>query len=268
MIIEFLLFVLSGFYTFRFLKKWYKASSSIWPPIKSMAVKYTLNLLPLISLVIYLFTLTILASFDVVDSIYYIAFYILLGYAWLYFGLFVMAFFFDLSWVDDGFNMNNKAALFPITGGFLGLSIIYAGANIGDGPGWWCVIFAGGLGLVAWVLMALIVNLFTKIFERITVERDIPCGIRIGCYLLASGIILGRASSGDWTSFSMTIVEFSVGWPVLPLSLLAIILEYYYIYKSKQPYNRTSDNITSSILWGALYVIIAILSVVFIMLYV
>ncbi len=229
---------------------------------KKLTVKNALTYLPLISLVIYLYTMTVLASFDVVDSFIYIVLYTLLGFAWLYYGLMAMAYFFDLSWVDDALNMNNKAALFSVTGGFLGLTIIYAGANIGDGPGWWCVVFAGGLGLAAWILIALVVNKFTKVFERITVERDISCGIRIGSYLLASGIILGRASAGDWTSFSMTIIEFWVGWPVLPLALLAILSEFYFIYKSEPHNNKEQNNITSSIFLSAVYTAIAIASVI------
>lgn len=260
--IELLLFVISAFYTYKFLKKWYQALSAMWPPKQISVVKNTLKYLPLVSLAIYLFTLTVLASFDVVDSFIYITLYTTLGYAWLNLGLVLMAYFFDMSWVDDAINNNNKAALFSVTGGFVGLSLIYAGANIGDGPGWWCVVFAGGLGLIAWIIMALIINLFTKIFERITVERDISCGIRIGTYLLASGIILGRASSGDWTSFGATVVEFMVGWPVLPLSLLTIIVEYFYIKKSKSWEYKNSDNIKSSIFWGIAYVATAIASVI------
>lgn len=269
MIVEIVLLIISCVFTFRFLKKWYQTIFLKWPPIESKAVKYTLNVLPLISLVIYLITLNLFASFDVVDNIFYIAFYTLLGFVWLNFGMFAMALFLDISWVDDVVNMNNKAALLSIAGGFTGLALIYAGANIGDGPGWWCVIFAGGLGLAAWVIIAIIVNLFTNIFERITVDRDIKCGIRIGFFFLASGIILARASAGDWTSSSMTVVEFAAGWPVLPLSLLAILVEYYFIYKSKQPYNRnydngSSDNIAVSVFSGVVYTAIAIISVILI----
>ncbi|MCL1857267.1 MAG: hypothetical protein FWF84_06505, partial [Kiritimatiellaeota bacterium] len=74
----------------------------------------------------------------------------------------------------------------------------------------------------AWVALAVIVHRATRVFERITVERDVGSGVRCGLYLLASGAILGRASSGDWTSFSATVEEFGIGWPALPLALVAI----------------------------------------------
>lgn len=260
---ELLVFAFSVFLTYKFVKNWYIPLFSIWPPVKKEAVRNTFGWLPTVSLVIILYTLTVLASFDVVNSFGYIVFYIVIGYAWLYLGLNFMAFFFNLSWIDDALNLNNKAALISITGGFLGLTILYAGANIGDGPGWWCVIFAGGLGLCSWILLALLVNLFTQVFERITVERDISCGIRMGSYLLASGIILGRASAGDWTSFSMTIVEFMAGWPVLPLTALTIVVEscYYHIHKLNMQDKQKANNLAGSIFWGIVYLIIAVTGV-------
>lgn len=260
--IEILLFIFTAYFTIKFLINWYKFINNVWQPRESAAIKYFFNLLPLVALVIYIITLKCFASYDVVDSFFYIFFYTLLGYVWLYFGLKVMARYLDLSWIDDVLNNNNKAALLAIIGGYIGMAVIYAGANVGDGPGWWCVIFAGGLGFIAWVILAMIVHLFTKAFERITVDRDISCGIRIGCYLLASGIILGRASAGDWTSVYMTVVEFGAGWPVLLLTLFAILVEFLYSRKLRS-YPITAFD-ADSIFCGVVYVIIAVASVILI----
>lgn len=202
-----------------------------------------------------------LASFDVVGDPFYIIFYLTLGFAWIHCGVFMMACVFDLSWIDDILSMNNNAALISFIGGFLGLTIIYSAANIGDGPGWWCVIFAGGLGLITWIVLALIINLLTQVFERVTIERDVLCGVRFGGYLLASGIILGRASAGDWTSFSMTVVEFMAGWTVLPLTALMIIVERVYIYKAKNKSEGGVGSLWLSVFWGMLFTIISGLSV-------
>lgn len=256
---EVIVFLVSGFLLFVFLKKWYQPLFFGWPPERNKPAKYIFGWLPAVSLAIIVYTLKVLASFDVVDSFIYIVFYIVMGYAWLYFGLELMSLFFDLSWIDDAVNLNNKAALISITGGFLAVTAIYSGANIGDGPGWWCVVFAGGLGLFSWLLLGLIINLFTGIFERITIERDIYCGIRLCLYLLASGLILGRASAGDWTSFYMTVAEFMIGWPVLPLAALMILIELYYKQKSKTDFY--ADNFIGSIFWGIIYILIAIASI-------
>lgn len=258
---EFLIFIFSGYYSLNSIFRWYRRLGSMWPSGQYKTLKLTFGFLPAVSYAMILYTLKVLASFDVVGAFIYILFYIFLGFAWIFAGLYLVFMSFDLSWIDDAVENKNKAAMFAVTGAFLGLTIIYSGANVGDGPGWWCVLFAGGLGLIAWILLGILMNKFSGIFERISVERDIYCGIRFGCYLLASGIILGRASAGDWTSFSVTIVEFLVGWPVLPLTVLAIFIERFYINSAKSRERINNNYLLSSIYWGIIYVIIAVLCV-------
>lgn len=250
-----LVFFLCIFLTFLFLVPLYRAISNHWPP-EYKAGRSILGALPPVALVVITLTLTTLASFDVVGSMFYILFYIVMGFAWVYFGVFIMRALFDISWADDILNMNNSSALCAFTGGFLGVTLIYSAANIGDGPGWWCVVFAGGLGTITWAGLALLLNWAAGVFERVTVERDISCGIRFGCYLLASAILLGRASAGDWTSAGATIVEFLAGWPVLPLTALAIAVERFY----RLAENNESSTAVSA-LWGALFIVVAVLCV-------
>jgi len=259
-ITEVIILILSCYYTVKNLNDWYQKLPGIGPVRRDNAIKYVLGILPVASFFIILFTLRFLASFDVVNDLIYIIFYVLLGYTWTYLGMKMVFIFFDISWIDDVLNMNNKAALFAVSGAFLGLVTIYSGANIGDGPGWWCVIFAGGLGLISWFVLGRIVNSLTQVFERITVDRDIYCGIRFGAYLLASGIILARASAGDWTSFYDTIVEFLVGWPVLPLTVLAILVERYYMHKAKLEESISNTYLFGSLYWSVVYIAIAIAS--------
>ncbi|MCL2799517.1 MAG: hypothetical protein FWD54_04520 [Endomicrobia bacterium] len=290
--LETIVLIVSAIVAAFFLFTWYRRILSAWPVNRGKSAKLVLGVLPVLVFFMILYILETAASHDVVNDRYYINFYLALGFAWLYLGVIVMSIFFNLSWVDDILNMNNKAALFAFTGGFLGLTVIYAAANIGDGPGWGCVVFAGALGLISWILLALIMNLFTQAFERVTIERDVSCGIRLGSFLLAIGIILGRASSGDWTSAYMTIVEFMVGWPAIPLTLMAIIAELLFIINGKYnntPVNNPSDSVfgayplphnvitggknnisgsdvdisilVSSVLWGITLIIIAVISI-------
>ncbi len=226
-VVELLAFLFSAWLSCTYFLRWMTAVVRAWPPQRTRLVRYTLGCLPVMALAIILLTLRFLASFDVVDDIIYVVFYVALGYAWIYAGTNMLHFFFDLSWRDDVIALNNKAALCAFSGGYIGLTLIYSGANIGDGPGWWCVIFAGGLGLAAWIALGIITDKRTGMFERVTVDRDLACGIRVGLYLMASGLILARASAGDWTSFGMTVVEFMAGWPVLPLAALCIVVERY-----------------------------------------
>jgi len=215
-----------------------------------------------LSFIIIVYTLTTLASFDVVSAPFFIFFYILIGISWLYLSMFLTFFFFDVSWVDDVLNMSNPAAALAVFGGGLGVTLIYAGANIGDGPGWWCVFFAGGLGVVTWVVLGVIANSITKVFRRITVGRDICCGIRTCAYLISSGILLGRASAGDWTSFAKTVEEFADGWPVLGLTLIFIMIELLFLNSRKQDdFEDNSSSIPISVMIGVLYIIVVIITV-------
>ena len=223
--IEIFVLIFSGLATFKLFKRWYPPIFKAWPKEQNLTAKRVLGFLPVVFLIAMLVLLKNFASHDVVESGFYITFYIVLGFAWMYGGLMLMSVCFGIIWPDDAIHLKNKAALAAIVGNFFALASIYMGANIGDGPGWWCVFFAGGLGLAAWVVLGFVIHLFTDIFERISVERDLGSGIRFGVYLILSGLILGRACSGDWTSFSKTIEEFYIGWPVLPLTAGMIIIE-------------------------------------------
>ena len=250
-------FILSIVLTLMFFSRWYSALFRSWLPGRTGTTKFVLGLLPPLSGAFILYILKSWASYDVVNSDLYTAYYLIMGMAWLYLGLWSMSAVFDLSWVDDALNMNNRAALFGMTGGLLGLTCIYAGANIGDGPGWWCVIFAGGLGGLAWLALGLFVESLTSVFECVTVERDLGSGIRLGFYLFASGIILGRASAGDWTSFEKTVVEFMDGWPVLFLAALAIVVERRYLRLDRSGEYVYLNTLSGSLLWGIIYLFFA-----------
>ena len=244
---------------------WYNRLFSAWGPARSQFVKTVLILLPSLALAAMIYTLVTAASFDVIGSIFYIFFYVAMGGAFIQLGLFLMAMAFDLSWIDDVFNLNNLAALPAFSGGLLGLTAIYCGANIGDGPGWWCVLFAGGLGLGAWLALGALLARGTDVFERITVERDVPCGIRAGCYLLASGLILGRASAGDWSGFYSPLLEFFDGWPALILTALALAVERLAATKDfaeiRQRIYRDEGFPAAALFWGLFYLALALIAI-------
>ncbi|NLX63849.1 MAG: hypothetical protein GX022_03590 [Clostridiaceae bacterium] len=259
--IERIIFIYSAGLALVGIFDWYKRIKEVREIRLNKTAILILSFLPVLASLIILYILRNQASFDVVDNFIYIVFYLSIGLVWIRLGLVLIFLFFDLSWIDDVLNNNNKAALFAISGAYIGTALIYSGANIGDGPGWWCVLFAGGLGLTAWILLGILIDKVTQVFERITVRRDINCGIRTGFYFLASGVILGRASAGDWTSFSMTILEFSAGWPVLILALLTIIIERYYMKVSRSQEDE-HNYLFNSVFLGVLYIILAVFSVV------
>jgi hypothetical protein len=169
--------------------------------------------------------LRFLAADDVRDAPQYLAMYFLLGLAWM--RLAALAFpLAGLSPRDDVIERGNPAALPAWMGGLWGVACCYAGGNVGNGPGWWVVVFSAalataGLGAV-WVFVAG----RTALAEAVTVDRDRAAGIRLGGLLLASGLVLGAAVMGDWVTAGATVVDFvRRAWPVIPIALVAIANE-------------------------------------------
>lgn len=169
--------------------------------------------------------LTTWASHDVVDSPTYIFFYLAMGAAWMAVGAKAYGVL-GLPMRDDVCERGNPAAAWALAGGILGMGASFAGANVGDGPGWWCVAFAGGLASISLLIGWALLNALAGVNHSVTVDRDAASGIRLGAYLACAGFLLGRAAAGDWTSASQTVIEFRSGWPVLPLTAVALIMEW------------------------------------------
>jgi hypothetical protein len=170
------------------------------------------------------YLLTHWASHDVVGSGLYVFFYLVFGAAWVGLGLVGFSVM-GLSLRDDVCERGNAASAYALAGGVLGMAAAFAGANVGDGPGWWCVAFAGGLATGYLLLGWAVLDTFGGAGHSVTVERDPASGIRLGAYLACMGFLLGRAAAGDWTSAARTLVEFHSGWPALLLTIMAVALE-------------------------------------------
>jgi hypothetical protein len=58
------------------------------------------------------------------------------------------------------------------------------------------------------------------------VDRDRAAGIRLGAWLVACGLILGRGVAGDWVSASGTVLDLMRALPgIVGILLLAVIVE-------------------------------------------
>jgi hypothetical protein len=213
--------VLTGFLWIR----WYRTTLAtagmvgFQPPIMAAIVT------PILSLGVLYFVLITAASADVRDSATYCTFYVVLGAAWI--GLVNR---FDtvngLSASDDVIEMRNPAAALAWCGALMGHMLAFAGANIGDGPGWWVVLFtallANGTVFIAWTAF----ETMTHAADEITIERSSGAGLRLGGLLLATGLIAGRAAAGNWISADDTFGDFvRAAWPVAPLVMGACVAE-------------------------------------------
>jgi hypothetical protein len=165
------------------------------------------------------------ASFDVVDDPRYVFMYLVLGLAWL--RLAALAFpFVGLSVRDDVLERGNGAALTTAIGGLVAVTLCYAGANIGNGPGWWVVVFSAALATGTLLLAWLALGQITGAADAVTIDRDPAAGLRLGAFLVASGLVLGRAVAGDWASAAATVADFLVVIPALvPMLIVAVVVE-------------------------------------------
>jgi hypothetical protein len=138
-------------------------------------------LLPPVAAGVMLFVLIKWSSQDVQTSPLYIFFYMAMWFGWtgLWNGLLP---YMGLSCRDDALERDNTAAGLAIAGWVLGLTCAFAGANIGNGPGWWVVIFCALLSSGAMAILWIIDNAITKVCEAITIDRDISAGLRTGCF--------------------------------------------------------------------------------------
>jgi hypothetical protein len=181
------------------------------------------------------------ASSDVRNDVTYLAMYLVMGMAWTGLGRWIFVLL-GLSCRGDVLERGNLAEVPALCGAFIGLMACYAGANIGDGPGWWCVIFSGGLGLGAWLLAWLLLDRIGGIGDTISIDRQLPAAIRLAAFLVAAGVICGRAGAGDWHSASDTVQEFRVVWPLAPLVAAAVIVERLLM----QPTRRTQPSLAGA----------------------
>jgi hypothetical protein len=131
-----------------------------------------------------------------------------------------------LSLRDDALERKNLAALVALVCALLSAAITFAAGNLGEGPSYWENIFSAGLatgGLFAlWVTLELGGHISVSVAE----ERDLASGVRFGGLLLAWGLILGRAATGNWHSCAATTVAFlRDGWVAALICLVALVVE-------------------------------------------
>jgi hypothetical protein len=241
--------------------RWYRRLAGRASSMAAQGLRPALAALPVVAVIGIFIVLRIGASFDVRFDPTYLGFYLVFGAAWLVAAR-SGARRLNLSWIDDAMERRNPAAVAALAGAILGAAACYAGGNVGDGPGWWCVLIAGGLATGFWLLLWLVLERLAHVSEAITVERDAGAGLRLGGWLLASGLICGRAAAGDWYGLGPTVVDFAAAaWPALPLAAVAIVVEW---RRSKRPMVPSGATpaadawLAPSVALAAAYVVVAV----------
>jgi uncharacterized membrane protein YjfL (UPF0719 family) len=184
-----------------------------------------LRITPLVAAALLLAVLRYAASYDVRNDPSYLAMYLLLGAAWVGVSIRWLAFA-GVSTRDDVVERANGSAAVAVSGAIIGLTLAYAGGNIGDGPGWWVVVFCAALATLALFAAWMLLEMTSSVSESVTVDRDPSAGLRLGGFLVACGLILGRSVAGDWVSVEATVRDFALAaWPVVVLVVVAAIVE-------------------------------------------
>jgi hypothetical protein len=183
---------------------------------------------PLIALLLLFVILRTCAADDVRHDHRYLAMYSVMGMAWVGLGVFVPAAL-GISFRHDALGRANQPAAWVYGGWILALALAFAGGNIGNGPGWWVVIFSALLATGALIAIAFAWELLTAVHDAVTIDRDVATGLRTGGLLVACGAILGISVAGDWHSVQATTRDFvAAAWSVIPLVLVALVFERLY----------------------------------------
>jgi hypothetical protein len=203
----------------------YISVGRVHPLLRRGGLGWLVLVAPAACVLVLLGVLLTLAASDVRDSVTYLFFYLLGGVAWL--GASVWTFgLLGIHVRDDVFERRNHGAAFLAAGAMLAVTLCFAGANVGDGPGFWVVWFSTGLACATLALLWVLLQLFWPVVERVSVERDVGAGRRAALLLVAVGLVLGRAAAGDWISAGDTVRDFvRHGWPALVLVVGAGLFE-------------------------------------------
>jgi hypothetical protein len=127
---------------------------------------------------------------------------------------------------DDVLERGNPAAIWVISGELVGVTLCFAGANVGNGPGPEVVVLCALLATASLFLLWFLVDRIASVGDTITIDRHLGTGIRLCGWFVATGIVLGDAVTGDWKSMSATVRDFAVcGWPAAAFTFLAAFLE-------------------------------------------
>jgi len=217
--------IVSGIVSLACWGRWYWLATVARMRPGTATLRATVFIAPAAALLASFAIIRTLSSHDVRDDPKYIGFYLVLATAWLGIGQAVFPLF-GVNVRDDVLERANGPACWEVGGALLGLACCFGGGNVGDGPGWWVVVFCAGLATLAYAAVWRLLDLVGRLSEVVTIERDLASGIRLAGALVAAGIILGRAVAGDWHSVHATVADFvRLAWPVLLLLVIAAVLD-------------------------------------------
>ncbi len=158
-------------------RAWVAGLILLQPLSRKPATQFLGWLSPLAACAALYFVLAKWSSHDVRDNPVYIFFYMAMGFGWMGLWNWILPYA-GLSFRDDALERDNDSAGLAITGALLGATFGFSGANIGDGPGWWVVVFCAMLSTGVMLIFWMVGSQITRIQEYITIDRDLASGWR------------------------------------------------------------------------------------------
>lgn len=243
-------FIVSVFLTLKSWSAWYGDLISVNRFRVPVQQRLALFGAPIVSLAFIFVTLTNLASGDVRNDPLYLAFYLLIGAAWIGGGTLVFPFL-GISARDDILERGNGASAWAVVGALVGMSCSFAGGNIGNGPGVAAVLFSSVLSTALFFVLWFVLDLVVSISDAITIDRAKEAGIRMAGFLVGLGLLSGWSVAGDWVSASATLRDFlHSSWPAVAITALAVFVE----LALKRTSIRFSSRLTASAVVSAAYI--------------
>jgi hypothetical protein len=194
--------------------RWFVQLTTVQPPVaqpgRFWVVPSALGAFWFINLAI----LDTIAASDVRSDPVYVLFYLILGLGVS--GIALSGFrLFGLRPADIAQRGNHAAAVFVVLA-IVAVAFAYGGANVGEGPGFQVVLFCSALSCGGLLIVCALDFAGARTGYHVLVDRDRGAALRSGGMLIASGMGLGRAVAGNWTSANGALTDFARhGAPVL-----------------------------------------------------
>ena len=201
--------------------RWYGCLLTVTSLARTGWQRVWLGLTPVACLILLQGVLNCCAAHEVREQIEYDLLFLAGGAAWL--GISgCAARVMGISPRDDAVESPNAAATAAVCGAWIGSMLCYAGGNIGEGPTIWTTFGPAAMATAGLFVLWLMLELLAGSSEAIVVGRDTASGLRLAGFLMAAGLILGRAVAGDWLDWNGALHDFlAQGWPAAPLTLAA-----------------------------------------------
>ncbi len=134
--------------------------------------------------------------------------------------------------VREQLEAHNVAAAIVVAGVYVATSLTYSGALEGEGGGFWILLLFFVLGQLALLGMTYLFRWLTTYDDvQEIASGNVAAGLSLAGLLIASGMMVGQAASGDFTnlgdsllSFVLSLLVFLVLYPVRQLVVQGLLL--------------------------------------------